>query len=422
MCAYLTTNDLWPKLQSGFRRFHSTESALLKVISDIYAAIDIKDQVSLLALLDVSAAFDTVDSEILLQRLSVSFGVVGTACQWFSSYLQGRVQTVRLGATRSVAAPVRCGVPQGSILGPLLYILYTADVIPFVESCRCRVHLYADDTQLYDAGLASDFLSIAHRVVAAVEKVSAWMASNRLRLNQDKTQYIWFGTRPQLAKRDLQALAAVSPSLVSSASVKDLGVVLDSDMTFEAHISKLSQTCFFQLRRLRTVRRSLSSAALHSLIHSFITTRLDFCNSALYGSSAFLLQRLQSIQNAAARLILNIPKFEHISAAIRDSLHWLPIKKRIDFKLCLLVRNCLVGVAPAYLRELCVPVTTNIYRRSLRSAAHGELLVPRVRTRYGERAFSVAAPTLWNSLPVSVRRLIDQPDAFKRELKTFMFN
>ena len=113
------------------------------------------------------------------------------------------------------------------------------------------------------------------------------------------------------------------------------------------------------------------------MVHSFISTRLDYCNGALFGYSAFLLQRLQSIQNAAARLILNIPKSGHISTAISTSLHWLPIQKRIDYKLCLFVRNCLVGTAPIYLRELCVPVSTDFYRQSLRSAARGDLMIPK---------------------------------------------
>ena len=237
-------------------------------------------------------------------------------------------------------------------------------------------------------------------------------------------QFLWFGSALQLAKRDSQVLSAMCPALLALTSARDLGVILDSELSFDMHISKLSQSCFFQLRRLRAIRASLSSSALHTLVHAFLCSRLDFCNSAFYGLKASNVDRLQSIFNAAARLLLNVPKFGHISAAIRDTLHWLPVKQRIEFKLCLLVRNCLNGSAPEYLRELCVPVSTNEYRRMTRAADRGDLIVPRVRTeRFGRRSFSVAGPHLWNSLPTDIRQpaTTSSPSTFKRALKTFLF-
>ena len=229
----------------------------------------------------------------------------------------------------------------------------------------------------------------------------------------------------QLAKRDSQVLSAMCPALLALTSARDLGVILDSELSFDKHVSKLSQSCYFQLRRLRTIRTSLSPAALHTLVHAFVCFRLDFCNSSLYGVKASTVDRLQSIFNAAARLLLNVSKFAHISAAIRDTLHWLPVKQRIEFRTSLLVRNCLVGSAPDYLRELCVPVATNEYRRKTRASDRGDLIVPRVRTeRFGRRGFSVAGPYLWNTLPVDVRRLATSSSllAFKRALKTYLFS
>jgi len=194
VAAHLAQNDLWPKLQSGFRKYHSTESAVLKVLSDIFCAID-QGNVALAAFLDVSAAFDTVDHEILLQRLSTSYGITGLAHDWFRSFITGRLQTVRLGSTCSDSVPVRSGVPQGSVLGPLLYVLYTADIIPLVESLHSKVHLYADDAQLYEFCRPDDAVALSHRVLTVIDAVSVWMASNRLRLNLDKTQSLWLGSR-----------------------------------------------------------------------------------------------------------------------------------------------------------------------------------------------------------------------------------
>ena len=151
-----------------------------------------------------------------------------------------------------------------------------------------------------------------------------------------------------------------------------------------------------------------------------ICNRIDYCNSVLYGASRLQLDRLQSILNAAARIILRIPKFSHISASIRNELHWLPVRFRPEFKICLLVRNCLIGTAPAYLQELCVAVSSSAGRRNLRSASRGDLVVPRAdTTRFGRRCFSVSGPAIWNSLPQEVRQTMNSAELFKRRLKTF---
>ena len=186
------------------------------------------------------------------------------------------------------------------------------------------------------------------------------------------------------------------------------------------HVSQLCRSCFFQLRRLRAIRHSLTQKSILMLVHSFICNRIDYCNSVLYSASRLQLDRLQSILNAAARIILRIPKFSHISASIRSELHWLPVRFRPEFKICLLVRNCLIGTATAYLQELCVAVSSSAGRRNLRSASRGDLVVPRAdTTRFGRRGFSVSGPAIWNSLPQEVRQTINNAELFKKKLKTF---
>ena len=185
------------------------------------------------------------------------------------------------------------------------------------------------------------------------------------------------------------------------------------------YITKLCQSCYYQLRQIRTVRHSLTSSAIQTLVHAFICTRVDFSNSLLYGTSAYLLDRLQSVLNSAARLILRIGKYDPISAAIRRDLHWLPVPFCIRYKLNSITSNCLAGRAPEYLIELCHSVTDIPARRNLRSSSRVQLLVPRYRKeRSGKRGFSVSSPQLWNLLPADIRLLHNDHQLFRKRLKT----
>ena len=237
-------------------------------------------------------------------------------------------------------AQLRSGIAQGSVLGPILYVLYTADVQKLVESLGFRVHLYADDTQFHDSCKSTDAAVLAARAMRVIEAVKEWMSSNRLRLNADKTQFIWLGTSHILDVLQINFIPA-------NEVVNNLGVYFDPELLIERQVNKLCQVCYFHLQRLRTVCRSLMKESLLTLVHAFITSQ-DHFNGVLYGSNGYLLDRLQSVLNSAARLILGVPKSDSVSAAICNELHWLPIKKRIQFKIsprASLYRRCSARVS-----------------------------------------------------------------------------
>jgi len=246
------------------------------------------------------------------------------------------------------------------------------------------------------------------------------MASNRLKLNEDKTQGIWLGTRQQLSKVTAKTLTLSNATVKVSDVVNDLGVRIDSQLTMADHIAALSRSCFFQLRQLRSIKQSLTIEATKTLVHSFVGSRLDYCNSVFAGISGQLLHKLQMIQNAAARLITGTKKFEHIKPVLQD-LHWLPVRQRIDFKTALLVFKCTCGLAPPYLVALCHATSDCPGRSRLRSADLYQMYVPRTRTNYGDRSFSVNGPAVWNSLPVDLRSPDISIDIFKNQLKAFLF-
>ena len=189
---HLKVNGLFPSVQSAYRKYHSTETAMAKVTSDILMALD-RGDVAALALLDLSAAFDTVDHAILLRRLRESYGISGGVLAWISSYVTDRQQSVCHGGTSSAQEYIMFGVPQGSVLGPLLFVLYTADLVSLIADHRLHSHLYADDsdTQVYGWSSPSDANALQVNMSQCIQDVARWTSSNRLQLNAQKTEFIW---------------------------------------------------------------------------------------------------------------------------------------------------------------------------------------------------------------------------------------
>ena len=420
LVTYLKENGLLPDLQSAYKVHHSTETAVLKVLSDILLALDSGD-IGMLVMLDLSAAFDSVDHATLLKRLTTSYGLKGNVINWFKSYLSDRTQCVHSSKTRSSISTLLYGVPQGSVLGPILFLLYVADVLQLIKRHQLLPHAYADDTQIYGFCHPSDAGALQERVAACFDDVSAWTAANRLQLNPSKTEVLW------CASTRRQHLVTSTPIHLGSASVppvstvRDLGFHINSDVTLTTHVSATVRACFSVLRQIRSVRRSLTRDALIALTRALVISKVDYCCSALAGVSGLQINRLQSVLNAAARLVFAGQKYDHVTPYLRD-LHWLKIKERIQFRLCVLAFRCLHGTAPAYLANSLHLVADNDARRCLRSADALTLLVPATRrSTLGDRAFPVAAATAWNTLPSAVRHS-PSLSVFCKRLKTTLFS
>jgi len=200
---------------------------------------------------------------------------------------------------------------------------------------------------------------------------------------------------------------------------RDLGVMVDSRLTMADQVAAICREAHYQLRQLRFVTRSLSPEAAKTVVQAFITSHLDYCNSLLYGITDNLFRRLQSVQNTAARFISGARRSDHITPVLRQ-LHWLPVRQRVQYKLTFLVYKSLRGLTPLYLSEECQLATVG-GRRELRSADVITCHVPRTQTKLGDRAFQVAGPRLWNSVPPSMRLPDIGPNEFKRLLKTHLF-
>ena len=305
-------NYLFPPFQSAYRPHHSTETALLKGKKDILMNMD-RQCVTLLVLLDLSAAFDTVDHAILIDRLSTEFGVTGPVLNWFTSYLSNRSQRVSIDGVLSEKVNLNCGVPQGSCLGPLLFVIYSSKLFQIIEKHLPNVHCYADDTQLYLAfkpGNDTDEVAALRALESCIADIRRWMLSDKLKLNSDKTEFLIMGTWQQIAKIKIENLCVgdcpVSPS---SAAVKNLGSWFDSRLNMLTHINKTCSSAFYHLHHIRRIRKYLTRQSVESLIHAFVTSKIDYCNGLLYGLPSSHILKLQRVQNAAARLVTGSPRF-----------------------------------------------------------------------------------------------------------------
>ena len=414
---YIHNHGLIPKFQSAYRSCHSTETALLRVHNDIVHLVSKKKTV-MLVLLDLSAAFDTIDNTILVKRLESYFGVRGSALEWLRSYMNDRSMSISLDNNYSKPVPVLFGVPQGSILGPLLYTMYTAPLGDIISQRSINFHMYADDTQIYVP--LSETNNSLEKLEQCLKTIKKWMIRNKLKLNEEKTEVMLISSKNFRNKNNTTIkhinFDGKEISLPTCDVVRNLGFYFDRYFDMEAHVKKICQCCHFHLRNIGKIRNFIDNDTTHMLVHSFITSRLDYCNALLTGIPSYLINRLQKIQNKAARLVVRKGR-DVESKEILKHLHWLPVQKRIDFKIACYTYKCLHDLAPSYLKELL-----EIYEpgRILRSSVSLVLKTRRASTCFEERAFSIAAPKIWNSLSSDTRNSKDF-QSFKRNLKTEIF-
>ena len=245
------------------------------------------------------------------------------------------------------------------------------------------------------------------------------MLANKLKINDGKTEFMIIGSKHNLSRLNINSIKIGDTEIKPVTSLRNLGAMIDENLSMEHQITKTCSTAFYHIRNIRHIRKYLDVKSTETMVHAFITNKLDYCNSLLYGLPDCQIQKLQRVQNAAARIITGIKKYDHITPALKE-LHWLPVQQRIEFKILLLTYKALNNMAPSYITSMFTMQGQERY--SLRSNASLQLKIPRTKYKTcGDRAFPVAAATLWNRLPYNIRNS-QSIDTFKSRLKTFLFS
>ena len=303
----------------------------------------------------------------------------------------------------------------------MLFSLYTSELFDVISQHLPTVHSYADDTGIYLAFNPNDD-SDQDAAIAAMEEclcdIRSWMIHEKLIINYSKTEFMLIGMKVQLQETK-SATLTIGESIISPSTepLRNSGAWFDCHFNLNFNITKTCRSAFFHLYNIRRVRKYLSIESAEKLVHAFITSKLDYCNSLLYGLP--YCTKLQRVQNAATRVLYLAPRYCHITQ-ILYKLHWLPVTFRIEYKIIIITHKAIHSTAPSYLSSLVNFKPNSSY--SLRSNNKYLLSNPNFRTlpTLGDRAFIAAAPKLWNNLPIDLRCPSDFK-VFKRNLKTHLF-
>ena len=411
------TSDMTELYQSAYMSNHSTETALIAVCDDIKRGFDNRKGTALV-MIDLSAAFDTINHSILLQRLRNRYGITHSALIWCQSHLAERCQRVSIADQYSQKLKLSTGVPQGSVLGPLLFSLYVQPIGDIIRKHGLSFHHYADDLQLYDYFNFSSpsFASTIYRLQNCVTDLQVWFNENQMIMNDDKTEFIPFVPKRYDKLIEHSSIIVGKNIITASSTVTNLGVVLDRNLTMAYQVSKIVRICTYKLRLVNIIRDKLSVHVAERVVNAMVTGNLDYCNSLLHGITAGQLGRIQKLQNTAARLILR--RTRHSSATIMlHELHWLPIKTRAIYKLFLMVYKSQQDMMPDYITS---HLTEYKPPRPLRSSEDKQLVVGKTHLHYGDILFHVAAAKLWNAAPLPLKT-VKTIGSFKSQLKTYLF-
>ena len=392
---FLESNKLLAENQHGFRPNLSTETALLTVTNKIYENIENK-KISLLLLLDLSKAFDSVNHQILMEKCQD----LNIDSFWLENYLENRVQSVRIGSAISSPQKIQFGVPQGSILGPLLFLIYINDLPNYIRDCLLVI--YADDTQILLTGEINKVNELLQKAKEILITAKTYFNVNGLLLNENKTQFIFFGSRQYISRIPNNiSLKLGDVTLIPSQNVKNLGVYMDNFLTYNVHIDELQKKVTGTLLFINRVSDRFNFDCRVMVVQSLVLSILNYCLRVWGSTNKTQMGRVSKLQNFAAKVAAGgARKYDHVTP-IYNKLKWLRMEDKYIYEVCILIFKIHFKFLPDWLFTL--PTVAQIRGERFNTRNLDALYVPRTNTDTGARALNVIGPKLWNQLPQNVR-------------------
>ena len=293
-----------------------------------------------------------------------------------------------------------------------MYLVPLGDI---ARSHGVTFHAYANDCQLYIAFSREKVSMTKYKMETLLAEIKQWMSTNMLKLNDSKTEIMAVGG-PRRNLTEVQSLTVGNEEVDVTKCVRLLGVDFDSHLTLKQHLRNTAKNCFYTLKNMFKIRRCINETAAKAIVYTMITSKLDYCNTILYGLSESTLKHFTRVQNLSARFISQHGKHEHITPVLKQ-FQWLPIRQRIHYKVLILIFKSLNGLAPAYLEEL-------IKRRPMkrtRADGNNDLVIPVIKHKsFVGRSLGYGGPKLWNTLPKELKTCTNI-NTFKKLLKTFLF-
>ena len=340
---YLKRFSLLHPAQSGFRQGHSCQTALINIIDKWLKEMN-DGNINLAVLLDFKKAFDVVDHDILCEKLAI-YGFDNTAISFFKSYLSERTQQVQIGNVYSEKLHIKYGVPQGSILGPLLFILYINDLPLYMKNC-C-IDMYADDSTLHLS--CDNFKSLQSKVQEDLFQVEKWCNDNCMFINANKTKFMIIGTKQKAMSLNNEGCLTINDQVLQSSTCeKLLGVQIDPSLSWVDQINSICSKISSRLYLLSKIKRYLNYDSRKLFYNGYILPLIDYCCLVWGSCRKEDLSRILKLQKRAARLILDTDPFAP-SAPLFKQLTWMTVEQRIIYHKSVLLHKCINKDAPSYL-------------------------------------------------------------------------
>lgn len=341
---FINNNKLLHENQSGFRENHSCETALQKIINDFKYSID-KGEVVITVFLDLKRAFEVVNREFLLKKLCQYFGIVDTAYEWFKSYLYGRSQQTKINKIKSEKLCNNNGVPQGSVLGPMLFTLFINDIFQ-VNSEGCKMHLFADDTIIYLSG--TNVKQVIQKINITLELINEWFTTNGLMVNAKKSKYMIIGSNKYLNQNIDMCVKYSGEHLEKVVTMKYLGIIIDNKLTFNDHINYICKKISKKLGFAYRVSKHLTLNTRKTIYNTIIKPHFEYCSSILYMCNDTNISKLQLLQNRCMRFILKYNRYANINI-MQCTLNWFSVKDNIKYRTLIFLYKLHNNLLPTYL-------------------------------------------------------------------------